>query len=375
MSKKDYYEVLGIQKGASETEIKKAFRKQAMKYHPDQNQGNQEAEERFKEINEAYEVLSDSQKRAQYDQFGHAAFDPSMGGGAGGAGYGAYGFDGFDLGDLFGSFFGGGRNARRNAPERGADLRKDMSISFEEAAFGCKKEFSIMRSENCDVCHGTGAKSGSDVVTCAQCNGTGEIRNTMGFFTTVSTCPNCRGEGKVIQQPCTSCRGRGRVSKSRTVTINIPAGIDNGQTISLGGQGEPGKRGGPAGDLFVSVRVLPHKLFIRDGFDIKLDMKIPFALAALGGEVTIPTLDGEVCHNISAGTQPGDVIRLHDKGISKLRGDGKGDLKVRVQIEVPKKLNEKQRELLVQFEESFGRAVNSKQGGKSFFEKVKDAFN
>ena len=381
MAKRDYYEILGINKGASDDEIKKAFRKQAMKYHPDRNQENKEAEEKFKEVNEAYEVLSDAQKRAQYDQFGHDAFDPTRGGAGGYTQYSSGGFGGFEdiFGDIFGSFMGG-RAARQNpnAPKRGADLTSTMTISFEEAAFGTKKEFSIQRSEACEHCHGSGAESGSDVQVCKQCGGTGRVRavqNTIfGQMATEQVCPECHGEGRKITKPCTQCGGRGRVNRTRTIAINIPAGIDNGQTITLNGQGNAGTNGGPSGDLHVNIRVRPHKLFVRDGYDIKMEMTISYPLAALGGEITIPTLEGDVEYQVPNGTQPNDILRLQGKGIPKLRSNGRGDLKVRVKLDVPKRLNAKQKELLNEFEETFGRSIRPK-SKDGFFSKVKDAFD
>ena len=379
MAKRDYYEVLGVSRDASPEEIKKAFRVLAKKYHPDMNPGDKEAEARFKEVNEAYEVLFDSQKRAQYDQFGHAAFDPGAGGGAYSAGgfSGFGGFGGFD--DILNSFFGGGfsSRARRNGPEPGADLRYDLHLTFEEAAFGGKKSFTIQRNENCEACRGTGAKDGTKKRTCPTCNGTGQIstvqNSIFGQVRQVTTCSTCRGEGTIIDEPCGVCKGRGRVVRTRSVTVTVPAGIDDGQTISLTGQGEPGRRGGPNGDLFVVVHVKPHKLFKRKGYDISLDQSISFATAALGGTITIPTLEGDMEYAVPPGTQPGEVVRIPGKGIHRLRQSGRGDMFVRLTVEVPKKLTEKQKELLVQFEESFGKkAGGTHKGKKSFFEKVKD---
>ena len=377
--KRDYYEVLGVKKGASADEIKRAFRQQAKKYHPDMNPGDKEAEAKFKEVNEAYEVLSDDTKRAQYDQFGHAAFDQTAGGGyGGGSGFGGGfgGFGGFD--DILNSFFGGaagGGRARRNGPEAGNDLRYDLTISFEDAAFGGKKSFSIQRSENCDACGGSGAKDPSKIHTCPNCNGSGVVRTVQnsifGQVSQVTTCPNCRGEGTIIDEPCPTCRGKGRVVRTRSITVNVPAGIDDGQTISLGGQGEPGKRGGPAGDLYVVIHVRPHKLFKRKGFDLYLDQTISFATAALGATVTIPTLEGDMEYDVQPGTQPEAVVRIPGKGIQRLRQNGKGDLYVKFKVEVPKRLNDKQKRLLTEFEEEFGRKFEPK-GKKTFFEKLKD---
>ncbi len=382
MAKRDYYEVLGIQKGATDDEIKKAFRKQAMKYHPDQNPDDKEAEEKFKEVNEAYEVLSDSQKRSQYDQFGHDAFDPSRGFGGGGGGYTQYtgGFEDI-FGDIFGSFMGGrgrGQQANPNAPRRGADLSVSLTITFEEAFFGTKKEFSLQRSEVCEHCKGNGAEPGSDVQTCPTCQGSGRVRavqNTIfGQVATEQVCPDCQGHGKKITNYCTVCGGSGRVNKKRTISVKIPAGIDSGQTITLQGQGNAGTNGGPSGDILVNIRVQSHKLFVRDGYDLKLDMTISYPLAALGGEVTVPTMEGDMTYQIPAGTQPNDVIRIAGKGFPKLRGSGSGDLKIRVKLEVPKRLNAKQKELLNEYEETFGRTIKHKPKD-GFFSKVKDAFD
>ncbi len=376
MAKRDYYEVLGVAKDASADDIKKAFRAQAKKYHPDMNPDDKEAETRFKEVNEAYEVLSDSQKRAQYDQFGHAAFDQSAGGYGGAYSAGGFsGFGGFD--DIINSFFGGGgARARRSGPEQGADLRYDLNLTFEEAAFGGKKSFTIQRNENCEACRGTGAKDGTKKRPCPSCNGTGQVRTVQnsifGQVQQVTTCSTCRGEGTIIDEPCAACKGRGRVARTRSVTVNIPAGIDDGQSISLSGQGEPGRRGGPNGDLFVVVRVRPHKLFRRKGYDLSMDKAISFATAAMGGTVTIPTLEGDMEYAVPPGTQPGEVVRIAGKGIQRLRQTSKGDLFVRLVVDVPKKLTDKQKELLTQFEESFGKKVEPPKGKKGFFDKVKD---
>lgn len=382
MAKRDYYEVLGIQKGANEDEIKKAFRKQAMKYHPDQNQDNKEAEEKFKEVNEAYEVLSDSQKRAQYDQMGPDAFEQAQGYGGGG-GYTQYtgGFEDI-FGDIFGSFMGGrGRSHQSqnpNAPRRGADLSTTMTITFEEAFFGVKKEFSLQRSEVCEHCKGNGAEPGSKVETCPTCKGSGRVQvvqNTIfGQIATEQVCSDCQGHGKKISKYCTICGGSGRVNKKRTISVKIPAGIDSGQIITLSGQGNAGTNGGPSGDLQVKIRVQSHKLFVRDGYDLKLDMTISYPLAALGGEVSIPTMDGDINYQVPAGTQPNDVLRISGKGFPKLRGNGTGDLKIRVKLEVPKRLNTKQKELLNEYEETFGRTIKQK-SKDGFFTKVKDAFD
>lgn len=368
--KRDYYEVLGVSKGASDDELKKAFRKEAKKYHPDLHPGDKEAEAKFKEVNEAYEVLSNPEKRQKYDQFGHAGVDPNFGAGAGGSGFGDFG-DIFS--DIFGGFggFGGGR---RNGPKRGNDVRQVVNISFEEAAFGCKKQINITKMDSCDTCHGTGAKPGTSAETCRRCGGTGQIqtqqRTILGYMTNVTTCPDCNGTGKIIKEPCRDCRGTGKVRKSKTVEINIPAGIDDGQTIQLTGQGEPGSQGGPAGDLLITVRVRPHEMFKRRDNDIYLEMPISFVQAALGATLTVPTLDGAVEYDIPEGTQSETRFRLRGKGVPFIRGKGRGDQYVTVRVEVPKNLSSKQKELLKEFDED----SNYKQK-KSFAEKMKDFLN
>ena len=377
MAKRDYYEVLGVDKNADDAAIKKAYRQLAKKWHPDVNPGNAEAEEKFKEVNEAYQVLSDSQKRAAYDQYG---FDgPQAQGFGGGAGsYGGFGgFGGIDMDDIFSSFFGGGGRATRNGPVPGDDLRYDITITFEEAAKGCEKQINVVRDEECENCHGSGAKPGTNPQTCPTCGGSGQVRVTQntafGRIQNVRTCSNCHGTGKIISDPCPKCNGRGKVRTNKRRTIKIPAGIDNGQVLTIRGQGQPGERGGQPGDLLVVVSVRPHKLFKRDGADIYVDLPITFTQAALGAEIDVPTLDKPIKYPIPEGTQPGKTFRIRGKGIPYLRGAGSGDLYVTVSIDVPKKLNEKQKDLLRQFE-------NSVEGGqyeqkKSFFERVKDAFN
>lgn len=382
MAKRDYYEVLGLKKGASDDEIKKAFRQAAKKHHPDLNQGDKEAETRFKEVNEAYEVLSDEQKRAQYDAYGHAAFDPASGGGAGGfgGGFGGGGFGGFE--DIFDVFFGGGatRTTRRNGPARGSDMRYNLSISFEEAAFGVKKEVSLVREENCAECAGSGAKKGTEAKTCPTCGGAGQVRSVQntafGSFSSTRPCDACRGEGKIISDPCQLCHGKGRINRSRKLNINIPAGIDSDQAITLSGEGEAGKKGGPAGDLYVYITVKPHKLFKRKNENLYIDMVIPYTTAALGGEIVVPTLKTPVKYIVPEGTQPGTVFRLRDQGIQRLRGSGKGDLYVKAVVEVPRKLTEKQKEILRQFEQTIStesKAEPPSDHKKSFVDKVKDA--
>lgn len=346
---KDYYNTLGVDRGASAEDIKKAYRRLAKKYHPDVNEGNEDAAQTFKEINEAYQILSDDNKRQQYDQFGSAAFDGSAG--AGGAG-----FDGFSgFGDIFESFFGGGRTAsRRNGPMRGGDLEVSMTITFEEAAFGVKKDIKLTRREDCDTCAGSGAKPGTTVKNCTQCGGSGQLRQEqrtiLGSFTNIVTCPTCAGEGKIAEEPCEKCRGTGKQNQARTISVNIPAGIDNGQIITLTGQGDAGSKGGPPGDIHVYIRVRPHKVFRREGVNLYMDMPISFGQAALGAEMEIPTLSEKIKYTIAPGTQTGTTFRIKDKGIKYLRQEKHGDLFVKVNIEVPRKLTDRQKELLMEFE-------------------------
>lgn len=375
---KDYYELLEIDKSASDEDIKKAFRKMALKYHPDKNPGDKAAEEKFKEINEAYQVLSDPQKRSQYDQFGTTDFN-SQGGFGGFEGFsGGGGFGGFSdiFGDIFDMFGSGGRKPQ-NGPQRGADIEYKITLTFEEAAFGVKKDIDIFRNETCDTCHGSGARPGTSPKTCDKCRGTGQVksqRNTpFGSFVSVTNCDKCHGEGRVIETPCTSCNGSGKIRRKRVVSINIPAGVDNGNTIPLRGEGEPGLKGGPAGDLYIQIRVTPHKLFKRQGVDMVCEVPISFIKASLGGEITVPTLEGDQKQSISEGTQPGTVIKLKGKGIPRIRGNGRGDLYVQLNVEIPKKLNDKQRELLNKLAQEFGEEPMD--GKKSFMDKVKDAFN
>ena len=369
---RDYYEVLGIQKGASDDEIKRAYRKLAMKYHPDKNQGNDEAEAKFKEINEAYQVLSDPEKKSRYDQFGTADFDGS---GFGGGGFGG-GFDGFDMGDIFESFFGGGgrSSARRNGPQRGADLEYTLDLTFEEAVFGVEKEISINRSESCDKCNGTGAKAGTSAKTCSTCNGQGQTRvqqqTPLGTFATTRTCPTCNGEGTVIEDPCVSCHGRGNVRRNRKISVNIPAGVDTGNVMPLRGQGEHGTKGGPAGDLYIKMRVAPSKKFVRKGNDIYIETHISMANAALGVNISVSTIDGEVRYDIPEGTQSGTTFRLKGKGVAKVNSSGRGDQYVKVIVDTPKNLNETQRAALKAFMEACGEVSSTeevKKKKKGFF--------
>ena len=371
--KRDYYEVLGIQKGASEDEIKKAYKKLARKYHPDMNPGDKEAEEKFKEVNEANEVLSDPEKKARYDQFGFAGVDPNYGAGAGGGTYGG-GFDFGDLGDIFGSFFGGGFGGQRrnpNAPQRGESIRASVSISFTEAAFGCEKSVTIERSEQCPTCKGSGCTPGTTPEVCPDCHGSGTVQTRrqtpMGVFASNGPCRKCGGTGRLIHQPCSDCRGSGAVRKRRTIKVNIPAGIDHGQTISLRGQGGAGKNGGPAGDLLITVMVQPHEIFRRDGVDVFCEAPITFTQAVLGAELEIPTIDGKVKYSIPEGTQTGTVFRLKGKGVPVLNGRGRGDQYVTVVIETPRSLNKEQKEALRRFSETLGE--NNYEKRKSFFKK------
>lgn len=377
--KRDYYEVLGIQKGASEAEIKSAYRKLAKKYHPDLNPDNPEAEAKFKEINEANDVLSDPDKRARYDQFGHAGVDPSYAGGAGGYSYGG-GFGGFDggidLGDIFDSIFGGGGSTRRanpNAPVRGSDITVSLEISFMEACKGVSHDIEITRSETCDSCNGSGAKSGTTAKTCPDCHGTGYVKVTqrtmLGSMSTQRPCTKCGGKGKIIETPCPSCNGNGRVQKRKKVTVNVPAGIAGGQTLTIRGEGHAGANGGSKGDLNVRISVRKDNLFDRKGDDIWVELPVSYTQAALGDEVTVPTIDGNVTYRIPEGTQPGDVLRLRGKGVQHCQREGRGDMLVRVVIEVPKKLTKAQRELLQKLESELSEKNFEKKSG--FKEKLK----
>ena len=343
--KRDYYEVLGVQKGASDDEIKKAYRKLAKKYHPDLNKDNPDAADKFKEAAEAYDVLSDSEKRSRYDQFGHAGVDPNAGFGGGGSGFG--GFGGFDMGDIFDSFFGGGfgggGGSRRNGPMRGRDIQQAIELTFEEAAFGCKKKVSIIRSESCDECSGSGAKKGTSPVKCSKCGGTGQMRTVQntpfGQFASTSTCNACGGRGTTISDPCPKCNGAGQVRKNRELEVNIPQGIDHGQTVSVRGQGEAGLRGGPSGDLLITVYIKKNNVFTREGNNVYVDVPITFVQAALGCEIEIPTIDGTVTQRFPEGTQHGTKFRLKGRGIPSIRTGVRGDQYVRVIVEIPKNLS------------------------------------
>ncbi len=374
--KRDYYEVLGVSRSASEDEIKKAYKKLARKYHPDLNPDNKEAEANFKEVNEAYEVLSDKEKKSRYDQFGFAGVDPNFG--AGGA-YGAGGFDFGGLGDIFGSFFGGGfggfggGRANPNAPQRGESLRTSVTVSFTEAAFGCEKEVTIDRVEQCSECSGSGCEAGTTAETCPDCRGSGVIQQRrqtpLGVMATSAPCPRCSGKGKIIHSPCKTCRGSGMARKRRTIKVNIPAGIDNGQTISLRGQGNAGKNGGPSGDLLVVVGVRQHEIFRREGTSVLCEAPITFTQAVLGAELEIPTIDGKVKYSIPEGTQSGTTFRLKGKGIPGLNGRARGDQYVTVYIETPRNLTKEQKEALRKFGETLGESNYEER--KSFFGKFK----
>ena len=366
-----------MSKTATESEIKSAFRKKAKECHPDLHPGDKAKEAQFKELNEAAEILSDADKRAKYDQYGHAAFDPSMGGQDpfSGGGFGGFGDFGDILGQMFGGGFGGfGGGQTRNGPIPGDDLRYNLTITFEEAAFGVEKEITIPREEVCETCHGSGAKPGTEPVTCKTCNGTGQVRTQqstiLGSFTSTRPCSTCRGTGKVISDPCADCRGAGRVRKNLKKTVKIPAGIDNGQSLCLRGMGSAGHKGGPNGDLYVTITVRPHRQFARKGVDLYLDMPISFTKAALGGPVTVPTLKESVKYNIPAGTQPGSTFRLREQGIQRLNANGKGDLLVTVNIEVPKHLSDEQRKILEQFSETLGENEDSRTTKKNGFNRT-----
>jgi molecular chaperone DnaJ len=360
--KRDYYEVLGVSKDADEAQLKSAYRNLAKKYHPDLNPNDKAAEAKFKEASEAYEVLSDSQKRAQYDRFGHAASQQGFGGASGFGGFGgAGGFGGFE--DIFESFFGGGAGfggstSRHNAPQQGSNLRYDMNISFEEAAFGLKRDITINRTENCDHCSGTGAKDGKEMETCPDCKGSGQVhvvqQTLLGRVQTSRTCSKCYGRGKIIKVRCGFCGGTGKQQKTRTISINIPAGINTGQQISLRGEGEGGINGGPPGDLYVRITVSNHKFFKRDGYDLYLDVPITLTQATLGIELEAPLLKGKIKYSVPEGTQSGTVLRLKGKGIKHLNSSRYGDLYIKIKVEVPQKLSKKQKDLLLKFEELAG---------------------
>lgn len=378
-TKRDYYEVLGVSKDASEDEIKKAYRKKAKEFHPDLNPGNKEAEAKFKEANEAYEVLSDSDKKAKYDRFGHAGVDPNYGAGQGGFGGFGGGMD-FDLGDIFSSFFGGGfggsqRSANPNAPQRGSDIQTNITLSFEEAAKGCSRTIEFPRIEVCDECSGTGAAKGTTTQTCPDCQGRGMVntqqRTPFGVISSSKPCRRCSGKGTIITTPCQKCKGNGRIRRTVKENIDIPAGIDDRQVVNVRGQGNRGINGGPSGDLRVGVNVRPHPFFERDGYNVWCDVTVSFVQAALGDELQVPTLDGKVKYNIPAGTQPGDIFKLRDKGIPNINGRGRGDQLVRIIVEVPKSLTSKQKEILRQFNAELGNKPPEEEEHKGIFGKKK----
>lgn len=377
-NKRDYYEVLGVSKSASEDEIKRAYRKVAKKYHPDLNPGDKEAEAKFKEANEAYEVLSDPEKKNRYDQYGHAGVDPNFG--AGGGGYGDFGgFGGFGgFGDIFDNIFGGGfgGSARPRGPQPGEDLQTSIVIDFNEAVFGGEKEIDVTRLESCDSCGGSGAERGTRAETCGQCGGSGQVRmqqrTPLGFMTTTRQCDACHGTGKVIKSPCKSCGGKGRVRKSRKITVKIPAGFDDGQTLVLRGEGNAGEQGAPKGDLYITVRVRPHPIFTRDGSNLFCEVPITFADAALGADIDIPTVDGKMSYHIPEGTQSHTEFRIRGKGVPRLRGSGRGDLFVTVVVEVPKNLSGRQKELIREFSGQEKKSQYQRQS--KFFDKLKDLF-
>jgi len=377
MSKKrDYYEVLGVDRNIGEEDLKRAYRKLAVKYHPDKNPGDHEAEEKFKELGEAYEALSDPNKRAAYDRYGHADFQNGMGGGGGGF------HDPFDLfrevfsgaggGGVFEQFFGGGGGVDSSGRQRGSDLRYDLQITLEEAAKGCEKEIEIRKLDACEPCSGSGAQKGSKAVTCPTCRGRGQVVASRGFFQVAQTCPACHGSGRIIEKPCTSCQGEGRVEKTSRVKIKIPAGIDSDSRLRSTGGGEAGLRGGASGDLYVVVHIKEHEVFTRNGMDLACEVPIPFTTAALGGEIRVPTLDGAVSLKIPAGTQSGSTFRIRGLGMPALQGLAKGDILTYVQVEVPTRLDSAQREALERFAELCGEENNPIH--KSFYDRIKSFF-
>jgi molecular chaperone DnaJ len=374
MAKRDFYETLGVAKNASDDEIKKAYRKLAMKYHPDRNPDSKQAEDKFKEAKEAYEMLSDPQKREAYDRFGHAGVDPNMGG-AGGAGAGFSGGFSDAFGDIFGDIFGGGR--QRGGPQvyRGADLRYNLDITLEQAANGFDTTIRVPSWDECETCHGSGAKPGTSPTTCGTCGGHGQVRMQQGFFSIQQTCPKCHGSGKVIPDPCSPCSGSGRVKRNKTLEVKIPAGIDDGMRIRSTGNGEPGMNGGPPGDLYVEIHIKQHGVFQRDGDDLHCEMPISFAKAALGGEIEVPTLSGKVSFSVPEGTQSGKTFRLRSKGIKGVRSGFPGDLFCHVVVETPVKLTDRQKDLLREFDQltTEGGAKHSPQS-KSWMDKVKEFF-
>ena len=371
--KKDYYEILGVDKDASQKEIKKAYRKLAKKYHPDMNKDDSDTSEKFKEISEAYEILSDPDKRERYDRYGHSGINDND------FNYDDFaqgGFGGFE--DIFDMFFGGrsGRGSRRRGPRKGSDLQYRMEITFEEAAFGAEKEITIPRTETCETCGGSGAKPGTDVKTCPKCNGSGQMRvsqkTPFGQFTQTKTCDRCGGSGKIVKTPCPDCNGSGKQRRHRNLTVNIPAGVQDGNRLRMAGEGEAGEKGAPSGDLYIIINVKNHEIFDRKGDDIYCEVPINFVQATLGDEIKVPTLDGKVKFTIPEGTQPGTTFRLKDKGIPHLNGHGRGDEYIKAKVIIPKHLSQDQKDLLKEFAELSGDEINPEK--KGFFRKVKDAF-
>lgn len=373
MSKRDYYEVLGISRDTSERDIKKAYKRLAMKLHPDRNQGNEESAEKFKEVKEAYEILTDGQKRAAYDQHGHAAFE--QGGMGGGGGQGDFG----DIfGDVFGDIFGGGRRGGgQQRVQRGSDLRYNMELSLEEAVRGCEKSIEVPTLVGCDTCHGSGAKKGTSAQTCGTCHGQGQVQMRQGFFAVQQACPTCHGRGKIIKEPCGSCHGQGRKNKTKTLNVKIPSGVDTGDRIRLSGEGEAGEFGAPSGDLYVQVHVRDHKIFERDGNNLYCEVPVSFTMSALGGEVEVPTLDGRVSLKVPAETQTGRMFRMRGKGVKSVRGGGVGDLICKLVVETPVKLSSRQKELLKEFEDTCAgkHAEKHKPKADGFFKGVKNFFD
>ncbi len=371
MSKRDYYEVLGVGKQTDAKEIKKAYRRVAMKYHPDRNPDDADAEEKFKEATEAYEVLSDEQKRAAYDQYGHAGVDPQMG--AGGAGFGGANFSDI-FGDVFGDIFGGGGGRSRSGPQRGSDLRYNLSLSLEQAVHGDTLKIKVPTLKTCTVCDGSGAKPGSKPVTCGTCGGTGQVRMTQGMFSVQQTCPNCRGRGTIIKDPCPACHGQGRVEETKTLSVKVPPGVDTGDRIRLAGEGEAGPEGGAPGDLYVQVSVRDHAIFSRDGEHLYCDVPISFPDAVLGGEFEVPTLDGRIRLKIPPETQTGKMFRLRGKGVKPVRGGSVGDLICRVMVETPVNLSREQKELVKKLRTSFEASGKQSPQNSTWFEGVKSFF-
>lgn len=370
MSKRDYYEVLGVARDASERDIKKSYKRLAMKYHPDRTAGDKDLEEKFKEIQEAYEILNDKDKRAAYDQFGHAGVDPNRGAGAGAADFGDI------FGDVFGDIFGGGRGGGRRRARQGADLRYNLELTLEEAVRGKTVEIRIPTLVECDTCDGSGAKKGTSPTTCPTCHGNGQVQMRQGFFAVQQTCPTCSGTGKIIPDPCRKCHGKGRVEKSKTLSVKVPAGVDTGDRIRLSGEGEAGEHGAPPGDLYVQVHVKDHDIFVRDENNLYCEVPLGFTMAALGGELEVPTLDGQVKLKVPAETQTGKMFRLRGKGVKSVRSGSVGDLMCKVVVETPVNLNSKQKELLKELESSMGtETAKYRPKEKGFFDNVKQFFD